>query len=280
MHNIMTIRLIACDLDHTLIRSDRTIHPRDIAALERAREEGIYVTIATGRMFCASKHYAANLRLDVPIIAYQGSMIRCLQSNEELLHLTLPLEVAATAIRLGAEMDATVNIYIDDQLYVLADSEAVQLYAKHNDISVNIRPQLVEALFAPPTKVVFIEHNPHKMQRLISVTQECYGATCDVTHSLPHLLEVGHQQATKAQAVAFLAQHLGVKREQVMAIGDGLNDLDMLAYAGIGVAMGNASDIVKAQADWVTRDHNAAGVALALDKFVFGKTLYTGHERG
>lgn len=264
----MAIKLIALDLDHTLLRDDRSINPKDIEALRAARQRGVGVTIATGRMFAAAKRYAHSLNIDVPIITYQGSLIRNLLSEEILLHLKLEKCTALRAIQLGVQQQVHVNVYIDDQLLVLEENEISRRYAEYNGVSVVVCPNLDQQLPGQPTKVVYVEYDAQKMHKLRTLVVDRFADSCNITLSLPHLLELGHKMATKARALAYLTDLMGIKPEEVLAVGDGLNDLDMLDFAGIGVAMGNAPLEVQRAADWVTADNNSAGVAMAVGRYV------------
>lgn len=251
----MQIKLLALDLDHTLLNSERKIAKEDLLAVRAAREAGVIITVATGRMFCAAQQYAKDLEIDVPIITYQGSLIRKLLSEDILCHLKLNCDIAQEVLLLAADAGIHVNTYIGDKLYVSQRNDLVERYIRVNKVPVLIDPDYLKALTVSPTKIVFVENDIAKLDKFQAQIEAKYADKWDVTRSLPHLLEIGHPDATKAKALAFLSHHLGIKQAEIMAIGDGLNDLDMLRYAGIGVAMGNAPLEIKRRANWVTRDN-------------------------
>lgn len=264
----MDIKLLALDLDHTLLNEERQINDCDLRAIQAARSAGVVITIATGRMYSAAHRFARDLEIDVPIITLQGSLIKTLLSEEEVLHLRLSNKVARQAIAMALEAEIHVNVYDGDILYVRENNALVERYTKVNRINVEISPEKINHLKIHPTKVVFVENDLAKLDRLEVLLADKFGKDWDVIRSLPHLLEIGHPNATKSQALAFLTKQLGIKQSAVMAIGDGLNDLDMLNWAGVGVAMGNASPEVKEQADWVTDDNKSGGVAKAIAKYI------------
>lgn len=264
----MTIKLLALDLDHTLLNDKREIDEVDLMAVRAARATGVVVTIATGRMFSAAQSYAHDLEIDVPIITYQGSLIRTLISEEDLRHLRVDNSVAKTAIEMAEQAQIHINVYDGDKLYVKEDNALVQRYRTVNRIDVVIDADYINKLQIAPTKIVFVENNLDKLNELQREVENAFANNWNVTRSLPHLLELGHFEATKSAALAFIAKHLKIERAQIMAIGDGLNDLDMIGWAGVGVAMGNAPLEVKRSADWVTTDNNSGGVALAINKFI------------
>lgn len=267
----MTVKLLALDLDHTLLNDKREIDIRDAEAIRAARDKGVAVTIATGRMFSAAHNFARDLNIDVPIITYQGSIIRKLISEEDLLHLRLTNVVAKRAIEIAKKVDVHINVYDGDRLFVRKHNELVERYKKVNGIEVIINKDFVDDLKIAPTKLVFIDNNYDKLNILQKNIEQKFQNNWDITRSFPHLLELGHRQATKSKALEFLCKELAIKHHDIMAIGDGTNDIDMLKWSGIGVAMGNAPLEVKRIADWVTADNNNNGVAIAIEKYILNK---------
>ncbi len=265
----MGIKLIAVDLDHTLLNSKRVIAPEDMAAIKAARAMGVDLTVATGRMFPAALPYCLELDIDLPVITYQGALVKTMLSHEELLHLRLDIDVAREVLRFAHARNLHLNVYNGDTLLVTEENELTERYRTVNRIPVIVEPELKYRLDFAPTKLVIIENDGAVMDKLEAELRLLYEPRYDISRSLPHLLEIGHPDATKSKALDFLANKLGIERREVMAIGDGLNDIDMLEWAGIGVAMGNSPDEVKAVADWVTSDNDHGGVARAIEKFIF-----------
>ncbi len=264
----MSIKLVALDLDHTLLNSNREISKEDLNAIVKARKRGVIFTIATGRMFAATKKYAKELQIDVPIITYQGSLIKRLISEEEIRHLRIGLDITKDCIRIAQEHNIFINVYNGDDLYVLYENELIKRYKRVNGVNAIIDSNLLNKIDFDPTKVVFVEDDYDKLSNFQSLIKHKYGKVFDITRSLPHLLELGHLDATKSNALAYIAKMLNIKQENTMAIGDGLNDLDMINWAQIGVAMENANELLKHSADWITLDNNNSGVAKAIKKYI------------
>lgn len=264
----MSIKLVALDLDHTLLNDEKRISDFDLEMINKARSLGVHFTIATGRMYAATKDYGNFLKINLPVITYQGSLIKTLITGEELLHLRISREIALEAISLASKKNIHSNIYDGDKLYVFNENELIKRYRKVNKIEAIIDPEIDKNMDFMPTKVVFVEDSLLLLNALQKKLEKKYSQTYDVTRSLPHLLELGHKDATKSKALAFLAEKLDIKQEETMAVGDGLNDLDMIKWAGIGVAMDNSPDVVKQEADWVTTCNNNSGVGKAIERFI------------
>ncbi len=264
----MTIKLVAVDLDHTLLNENRKISDYDLEKIQKARSNGVHFTIATGRMYVAAREYGKYLNIDIPVITYQGSLIKKLMSSKEMLHLRIPNSITQEAIELAKDRDIHINVYNGDDLYVFSENDLIKRYKKVNGITAIVDPNFDKKMDFEPTKVAFVDNDVSVLDELENELIDKYLGKYDVTRSFPHLLELGHKDATKSKALEFLSNELGVKQEETMAIGDGINDIDMIEWAGIGIAMGNANEIVKKSADWITDDNENGGVGKAIERFV------------
>ncbi len=261
------IKLIAIDLDDTLLNTQRHVSPRNRDAIKKARERGVMVTLATGRMYQSALPYAHELGLDVPLITYQGALIKTALSGEELLHQRIPLKEALEIVRLVEDTPVQLNLYVDDELHVAELTERGQTYA--NRVRVPIHPvgRLSTWLKHAPTKIVIV-HDPETIAGICTEIRSRLGDAVRLTCSWPHFLEISHPEVGKGQALAFFGKRYGIGPEEMMACGDGENDLDMIQYAGLGVVMGNGQDRAKQVADYITRTNDEDGVAEAIEKFV------------
>ncbi|MBM7853649.1 Cof subfamily protein (haloacid dehalogenase superfamily) [Desulfohalotomaculum tongense] len=254
-------------MDDTLLDSDLNISPRVIEAVRKVREKGIHITLATGRMFCSAKPYAQKLGINLPLITYQGALVKNALSEEVLLHRPVPLELARRVVAKIKEYRYHINVYIDDTLYVEKITPEAEIYARISGIKAHPVGDLLQFLQQPPTKVLAVasEREIDELQREV---KPLFGEQLHITKSKPQFLEFSHPRATKGDALAMLAEHFGVQRHQVMAIGDGDNDVEMLRYAGMGVVVGNAREEIKALAGYVAPSNDEDGVAEALEKLV------------
>ena len=265
----MTIRLVAMDLDDTLLRDNCTISPRVLEAIQKAQAQGIVVTIATGRMTISTRPYAEQLRVDVPIITYHGAMIQQVLSGEILFRCVIPSALAAEIVDYVAKQGIYGQVYLKDRVVASELNEWSREYAKIASVQVE-EADLSVLLAQEPEgveKILFIAEEP-VLDQLAPMLKQYYGEKIHITKSKPHFLEITDCSVNKGVALDALAKHLGIAQEEVMAIGDSFNDLEMIQYAGTGVAMGNARLEIKEQADIVTVSNEEDGVAEAIERYV------------
>lgn len=260
-------RLLALDLDGTLLTPSHQIPDRTKAALSAARERGATPVIVTGRMQRSAAPYAAQLGLEgLPMVTYNGAFVSRFPSVEPLYHEPLPLEAARKLARYCEQEGVYLHGYQDDRLYIPALTPEAVSYQGLAGVEGEVVGSLSAWLGAPQTKMIAIS-TPERIAALKPAVHELLGGEANVTISNPTYLEVMSSHVSKGKALAAVAEQLGVKQAEVMAIGDGLNDLEMLRWAGMGVAMGHAHADLKAQADWVTTEGPGDGVWEALRHF-------------
>lgn len=265
----MSIRLIAVDLDDTLLTDDLEIAPGAARAIAAAQAKGVHVVIATGRMFPSAQPIAQQLNLKGPQIVYNGAMVKT-TAGELLWHRPLPRDLALELLDFAAENDWTVHCcYLNDRLYVPAITAAIIYYTEIAGVpaqSVSDMRGLV-AKSDGPTKLLAIGSPEATTERAERLTEH-FGDRLMVTISKPSFVEMLQPGVSKATALAQVAQQFDVAQDEVLAIGDSFNDLDMLQWAGIGVAVGNGHPEVQKHADHVVESNNNDGVAEAIERFV------------
>jgi Cof subfamily protein (haloacid dehalogenase superfamily) len=264
----MSFKMLALDLDDTLLNADSRISEQNQIAIRRAAESGVLVTLATGRMFRSALPYARELEIDLPLITYHGALIRTADQKQTLCHTPVPLPLAHEVASYCREHGYHVNAYIDDELFVDEENEFSSYYQNIAKIKVTAVGDLASFLSVPPTKLTVINREgllPPLQNQLISR----FGTELAIVMSRPHFLEITDRLATKGQALKFLADMHHIHRDDVAAIGDSYNDIDMLLYAGTGVAVANAPDDVLAAADVVTASNLEHGVAEFINKYLF-----------
>lgn len=263
-----TFKLLALDLDDTLLGADFQISVENRLAIQRAVDSGVLVTLATGRMFRSALPYAKQLQIDLPLITYHGALIRAAAGEETLYHKPVPLRLARQVAALAAARNYHLNVYINDELFVAAENEFSRYYEQLAKVKVTAVGDLSAYLETEPTKLTIINRDgrlPEIKKELI----EKYGEELAITISRPSFLEITNRLATKGQALHFLAEMHNIPREQVAAIGDSYNDLDMILYAGFGVAVANAWEEVRSAADIVTAANTDHGVAVFIKQYLF-----------
>lgn len=268
----MSYRLIALDVDGTLIAEDLQVPDRTAAAIRQALDEGIYVTLATGRMFPSARRFAHLLDIQAPLICCQGALIAEPTGGNRLFHRGVPAALAIEVVRQMRSAGYHMNIYIDDTLYVDRVTPEAEFYAGMSLVTPNpvgdVIPLIEEAAArgVEPTKLVVVAAETHT-PLICSNLQTCYAGRLGVVRSYRLFTEITHPTVTKGAALAWLAEHLGVPRDEVLAIGDNDNDIEMLQWAGMGVAMGQAAPHVRAAARHVTGHIHEAGAAAAIEEF-------------
>ncbi|WAL62850.1 Cof-type HAD-IIB family hydrolase [Thermocoleostomius sinensis A174] len=272
--NVQDIRLIVVDLDGTTVGETNQIRPAVKAAIQAARDKGVEVAIATGRMYQSALRFYNDLQLTSPLMTYQGALIKDPASGQVHQHLTVPRSYVAQLLEfLGTpELQSlvSVHLYIDDRLYVREINAETIAYAERSEVEPVAVGDLRQVLDTEPTKLLALSQEIDLIDRLFGSLQKRYTpAELYLTKSVATFLEATHPLVNKGNAVQYLAEEiLGLRPENVMTIGDNFNDLEMLQYAGLGVAMGGAPAGVKAVADWVAPDVEADGVAAAIAEFV------------
>lgn len=267
------IRLIAMDMDDTLLRDDWSISERTVQSIQQARKQGVHVTIATGRMPASVRPYAQQLGLDVPVITYNGAMVQEALSEKVLYRKVIPIETAQNIISWLLEQDVHFHVYIKDQVFVEKMNDRSREYERATRVSI-VETNLLErlALEKEGVEKILLMGEPEMLKGWEDKLRLHYEGKVRTTKSKSYFLELIHPTVNKGVALSSLAKRLEVKQEEVLAIGDSLNDLEMIQYAGIGVAMGNARQEVKEAADTVTATNQEDGVARAIEKYVLRRS--------
>ena len=263
------IRLLAIDLDDTLLTAELTITPRAHEAIQAARLQGVTVTLATGRMFRAALPYAQELGLDAPLITYQGALVST-PDGRVLSHQPLDRRLCIELLDFLLPMGNHVNVYIRDEFYVEKRSPEAERYRAMIRTDFHEVPSL-RAMMAEgdegATKIVVIA-DQDRIREINKAIGAAFGQRVIAVLSRPTFLEINRPDTGKGIALAALAAEMGIDRQQVMAIGDSPNDLDMIGYAGWGVAMANAVAEVREKARWITASNDDDGVAIAIEHLV------------
>lgn len=268
------IRLLALDIDGTILGKSLGVAPAVLAAIKAVQQRGIRVAIATGRMFCSAKQYHALVASDVPLIAYNGAWIQDPQHDIPQRQLSVPAAIARDIVEyLGTEpwrSSLHLHVYHGDQLYVKELNERVFAYQERTGCQANLLENLPDILHHSPTKILAVCHHEELPAQLLPALKNRYSVQdIHCFQSTEFYVEFTSPMATKGQALKTLTEDvLGLTAQNVMAIGDNYNDLEMIQYAGLGVAMGNAPIPVQAVADHVTSSIDQDGVAKAIAKFL------------
>jgi Cof subfamily protein (haloacid dehalogenase superfamily) len=240
-------RLLAADLDGTLISLDLRLDPRDVEAVGRAQAAGMHVVAVTGRPFPGALPWVRRLGLKEPMVVYQGAQVRQ-EDGSMLLDHGVPHEVAMEVVRFCRERDLHVQAYRDDELIVERDRPEAQQYAHHAGMEIHVVGDLDRAM-GPTTPKLVVVAQKEVVDRLLPEVRERWNGRLYAATSMPTYLELTSPRADKRQALAFLCDRLGVDVSTTAAVGDGRNDQPMLEWAELGVAIEGAPPEVVAAAD-------------------------------
>ena len=260
--------LLALDLDGTVIEPRKAVRPAVIDAVRRAMDEGVRVTIVTGRMYVGARPFAHALGLTGPIVCYQGAVIADAQSGHFDREIPLPNAVARKIYEAAAPLGYHVQFYRDDKFYVENYNAYAELYARTSGTDAVVVPSLLDAFAGYDSTKVNIVTDPSRAPEAFAAMQRAVGTEAYVTRSNPEFVEMLSPACNKGAAVRLVAAHYGIPMDRVMAIGDSYNDLPFLEAAGFAIAMGSAPSELKALADAVVGDVGADGVAEAIDRYV------------
>ncbi|HHV43896.1 MAG TPA: HAD family phosphatase [Firmicutes bacterium] len=265
------IRLVAIDCDDTLLASDLSISEENRRAIHGAMEQGVMVTLATGRMYQSCLPFARELGIEGPLITYNGALVKETDGRVWFCE-TIPREVAIRVATLAAAQGLCLLVYVDDELYVKEITPAVGVYLSVSRVIAHAVGDLAAFLASSgePTKLLFVDE-PEVLKSLEPRFQKDFAGELEITSSKRHFLELMKTGVSKGRALEEIAKNLGYRREEIMSIGDGNNDIPLLKAAGIGVAMENGAPKLKEVADYVTLSHDASGVAHAINRFVLNK---------
>lgn len=262
-------RLLALDLDGTIVGPGLELDPQDEAALRRAEAAGMAVVVCTGRPFPGALIWIRRLALTGPFVCYQGAQVR-LPDGETLLDHGVARPLAAEVIEYCREQDLHVQAYRDDRLLVERDRPEAHEYAQHAQMEINLVPDLVEAM-GPTTPKLVVVANKDRVEQLLPEIRSRWAGRLNAATSMPTYLEMTSTRSDKRLALRFLARRLSVAQEHIAAAGDGRNDESMIAWAGIGFAVeGAAEEVLRAAAGRTIPPPGQGGIALLVDRLLEG----------
>jgi hypothetical protein len=265
------IKLLALDLDGTLFGDDGVIRPRVRRAIAAAVARGVTVTLATGRAFDVAARYARDLGIEAPLICYQGAVIQDMATGRALYTEALPATVLPEVVALAEERGWDLHFQRDGRVFVRERPQDDQLYWVLFGLPLVELPDLRAALDPPPMKFV-ITCPADQAEAILAELSARFAGHLNIVRSHDILVEGVPAGVTKGRALAKLAEMLGAPQAAVMAIGDQDNDAPMIAWAGLGVAMGGAAPAARAAARWLAPPLAEDGAAVAIEHFILNRS--------
>jgi Cof subfamily protein (haloacid dehalogenase superfamily) len=269
------ISLVLADVDGTLVTEDKILTERARKAVIALQEAGIRFAITSGRPPLGMAMLFDVLDIETPIAGFNGGLFveRDLTILEEK---TVPADVARQAIDLMRAHDLDTWVYSGNDWLI---TKAIAPHVAREAWTVKFQPKVVADVrehLQQVAKVVGVSDDLEKVQRCEAEAQAAFGQRATATRSQPYYLDVTNKNANKGAVVEYLSQHVGVPEAEIATIGDQQNDVLMFKRSGFSIAMGNASDEVKAQAIAVTDSYNNEGFAKAMESFILGRAEVAG----
>ena len=267
------IRLIALDIDGTLIGDDHDIGPRTMAAVAAAMERDVAVSLVTGRMVSSALRFARELGLTGPLVGYQGGLIRAMPEVDSrrlgklLLHTPIQPDVAREVVQWTRDHGLDPHVNHLERFILRADDPRADDYSAFMGARAELVPDLLEAITHPVTKVLAVG-DPPAPDEAAPIARAHFAGRADVTISHPRFLEFIAPGVSKGRAVRWLARRLRIPLAATLAIGDQWNDLEMLAEVGHGAAMPSAPAEVRAVARYVAPPLEDEGAAQVIEQLV------------
>jgi hypothetical protein len=265
----MKYKLIATDYDYTLANTPNLPTKKTIEVINRYRAKGGLFTVVTGRMTCGILNKLEGIETDLPISSYQGAVVYDRKKGKVVKDWNMS---TVKALMLLDELSAKgyeYNTYINDELWLPREYKRTGAYCEANGINFHVSPNLRDYISSngfsiPKMLIVLPEKEAKKREKYYS---DKYKDIFTVTRSSPIYLEFTDISASKGNALRWIAENNGINADEIMAFGDSTNDISMIEHAGLGVAMGNAMDEVKAKADIIADNCENDGVAKIIEKY-------------
>lgn len=271
----MTYKMIVLDLDDTLLTDEHIISERTKQALMDAQKMGVKVVLASGRPTYAMWPIAKELSLAEYgsfILSFNGGKITNCKTNEEIFSSTLSVKEVGKLYDLSKREGVYIHTYVGDEIITDQENPYTAIESEITGLPVKVVDNFAEAVNVPVVKVLMVD-DPGKLVPAENVLKAELDEKFSIMRSKPFFLEFTEKGITKGESLNHLIKTLGIQREEVIAMGDSYNDLTMIEFAGLGIAMGNANDDIKAIADYVTDTNNNDGIAKAVEKFVLNNKV-------
>jgi Cof subfamily protein (haloacid dehalogenase superfamily) len=270
---IFPIRLIALDIDGTLIGDDHAVGARTKKAVRAAMDRDVAVSLVTGRMVSSAMRFARELGLSAPLVGYQGGLIRAIPEpgshrlGKLLLHTPLPADAAQRILRWTRERGLDPHVNHLERFILRADDPRADDYSAFMGAHAELVPDLIGSITHPVTKILAVGEPPLPVEVAPDARAE-FAGIADVTISHPRFLEFVAPGVSKGRAIRWLARRLGIPLGATLAIGDQWNDFVMIAEVGHGTAMPSAPVEVRAAARYVAPPLDEDGAARIIEALV------------
>ncbi|WP_273835964.1 Cof-type HAD-IIB family hydrolase [Guptibacillus sedimenti] len=273
----MSYKMIVLDLDDTLLNADQMISTRNKEVLMQAQQEGKKVVLASGRPTFGMVSYAEELRLadyESYILSFNGGKIINCHSKKDFFSQTLSVEAVQRLHEISLRENVYIHTYVEDEIITTEENPYTTIESELTGLPITVVDSFIDRVTEPVVKVLMVGE-PEHLKKVETKLQEELGEEFSVMRSKPYFLEFTDKGITKGTSIEKLISKLGIKREEVIAVGDSYNDQEMIEFAGLGVAMGNAPDDIKKISDYIADTNENDGVAKVVEKFLLKDQLVT-----
>lgn len=271
----MTYKLIALDIDGTLLNSNNQITNTVKDAIKKSKEKGVKVVLCTGRPLKGVQNFLDELNLNEEgdyVTTFNGALVQDTYTGEAISHLTLDYNDLCDLYNLSLEIGSRSHFYDTKTVYTcnkdISDYTILESYLTGTHLNVTSLNEVPKDIAM--SKFMMIDH-PEVLDECIKKIPKEYYEKYTIVKSTPFFLEFLNKNANKGAGINLLSQKLGIKQDEIICVGDAGNDKHMIEYAGLGVAMGNATEEIKEIANYVTLTNDENGVAHVIDKFILEK---------
>lgn len=263
----MKYKLMAVDVDGTLLNSKEKLTDETLKAIKHGVDKGLVFAISTGRPIQSIKPLIDMVGLDLPFIAHNGALVIMGKSRKVLYERRMCSSDAKDVYAVGEKYDTTMVLWVENKPYVNRIDDRARAYEKFCRAEISLIEDIDRLLENGCTKILWHDH-PERIEKYMQEVGKFLRGNVNYHITKPMYLEFVDKLASKAIALKKLAEHFGIRQEEIIAVGDSLNDISMIEFAGLGVAMANARDAVKEKADYITLSNDQDGVAHVIQKFV------------
>ena len=260
-------QLVAIDLDGTLLDKEHQLSEGNRKAVMELAESGVIVVLASGRMYATILPFAQMMRLESPIISYNGAMVKDMKTGELVCHTPIPSSIAKEIIEYCVQRGLHLNFYNNDVLYVRELNRWSKLYDTRTGATSHLVGDMRFFDGKKPTKLQIVDA-PENIDSLFTEFCNWLQDRLYITKTQPEYLEFMNPKVSKGRALTEAANKLGIPRENIVAFGDGYNDVSLMEAAGFSIAMGNSVNEILACASYVTDTNEENGVATAIRKLL------------
>lgn len=276
----MKYKLICIDMDGTLLNSKKVVSDCTKKAIKRAHDIGVHVVITTGRVYNNAEFYSNLIGVNSAVIASNGAIVKEKTADNCIFKRTLGYDNIIKALKICRENKIKMNLNTEDS--IICTSKFVYVITKYLFLKsmINAEEGKMSIRYISEDKIEkYIQENQNKIikceiinlnEAKLERAKKSFKAlkTLEIVSSSRKNIEITASSVCKGKAVEALAKHYNIDRKDIMAIGDSQNDLSMIEYSGLGVAMGNGNNEIKSKADYVTDTNDGDGVAKAIEKFI------------